>query len=54
MLYVNYCVVLSVLQISESVMPDGLHPSALGMARLASCLSPAVSRYAQPRQNTEA
>ncbi|KAL0031376.1 hypothetical protein WJX79_007386 [Trebouxia sp. C0005] len=38
-------------QISESVLPDGLHPNAEGMARLASCLSPIISRYVKPQQN---
>ncbi len=40
--------VMLVVQISESVLPDGLHPNAEGMSRLASCLSPAISRYVQP------
>ena len=40
-----------VVQISESVLPDGLHPNAEGMARLASCLSPIISRYVKPQQN---
>ncbi|KAL0026217.1 hypothetical protein WJX77_002931 [Trebouxia sp. C0004] len=36
-------------QISDSVLPDGLHPNAEGMARLASCLSPTILRYVKPR-----
>ncbi|KAL0049041.1 hypothetical protein WJX82_004927 [Trebouxia sp. C0006] len=35
-------------QISETVLPDGLHPNAEGMSRLASCLSPAISRAVRP------
>ncbi len=37
-----------VVQISETVLPDGLHPNAEGMSRLASCLSPAISRAVRP------
>ena len=40
--------IMLVVQISEAVLPDGLHPNAEGMSRLASCLSPAISRYVKP------
>lgn len=34
------------LQIHDSVMPDGLHPTK-GMDRLANCLSPLIHKYAK-------
>lgn len=37
---------LSVLQILESVSPDGLHPNSMGMGRLAQCISPLVYQFA--------
>lgn len=34
------------LQIHDSIMPDGLHPTK-GMDKLASCLSPLIYKYAK-------
>lgn len=36
----------SVLQVLESVSPDGLHPNSMGMGRLAKCIVPLVNQFA--------